>query len=360
MKARSEKRYTIIDALIEERVNALGNTFLVQIDRCINWLKFRTLINTRYTKTKNAVGNPAYDSLMLFKILLLQTWYKLSDYEVEERINDSISFSRFVGLGLENPAPDHSTISRFRSALTELDLMDKLLKELNKQFAKHNIDRICEGVIVDATIVDTPYYPRHPKSLKVAEDREDTRTEEEKQAEIDYHMELEYTQPGIDNEARWVTKGKSHRFGYKQHVITDIYGIVQAVITTPANVSDTTMFKPLLSKVAIPPAVPILADKGFASQANRDFVRSLHCTDGIMLKKPKGEELSPQEERCNKRISAARYAIERTFGSTHSWFGGGKARYRGLAKMHTQGVLEFMAYNMKRMLRLPIREEWEY
>ena len=56
----------------------------------------RTLLNKKYTKTHNAIGNPAYDALMMFKILLLQTWYGLSDYEVEERINDSILFYETV------------------------------------------------------------------------------------------------------------------------------------------------------------------------------------------------------------------------------------------------------------------------
>ena len=60
---------------------------------------------------------------MLFKILLLEQWYGLSDYQVEERINDSISFTKFIGLGFEHTAPDHSTISRFRSAITELGLI---------------------------------------------------------------------------------------------------------------------------------------------------------------------------------------------------------------------------------------------
>lgn len=116
------------------------------------------------------------------------------------------------------------------------------------------------------------------------------------------------------------------------------------------------MFKPLLDTVDLPLATPVLADKGCESSSNRDYVRAHNCTDGIMYKKPKGEELSLSKARCNRRISAGRYAIERTFGSIHIWFGGDRARYRGLAKTHTQGILEFMAYNMKRMLRLEIRE----
>ena len=356
MKARGEKKYTIVDAVLEERTQALENGFLAKVDKCVNWLKLRTLINKKYTKTQNAVGNPAYDSLMLFKILLLEQWYGLSDYQVEERINDSISFTKFIGLGFEHTAPDHSTISRFRSAITELGLLDKLLAELNKQFVKHRIARIEEGVCVDATIVDTPFCPHKPKSLVVAGDREDTRSGLEKLDELAYHEELKYTDPGLDHEARWVKKGNEYRFGFKHHVLTDINGVVLSVVTTSANVSDTTMFKPLLDTVSLPPATPVLCDKGYSSASNSDYLCAHHLTDGIMHKKPKGKELSPKLESCNRAISAGRYVIERTFGSIHSWMGGGRARYRGLAKVHTQGVLEFMAYNIKRMLRLPIRE----
>ena len=56
-------------------------------------------------------------------------------------------------------APDHSTISRFRLELTRLGVMDKLLKELNKQFKKQGISRIDHGAIVDASIVDSPHAP---------------------------------------------------------------------------------------------------------------------------------------------------------------------------------------------------------
>jgi len=295
---------------------------------------------------------------MLFKILLLEQWYRLSDYQVEDRINDSISFTKFIGLGLEHEAPDHSTISRFRSAITELGLMDKLLAELNKQFVKHRIARIEEGVCIDATIVDTPFCPHKPKSLVVADDREDTRSGLEKLDELAYHAELQYTDPGLDHDARWVKKGDEFRFGFKHHVVSDGNGLVLGVITTAANVSDTTMLKPLLATIEIPPATPVLCDKGYSSASNRDYLRERKLTDGIMHKKQKGKALSPELRQCNRVISAGRYVIERTFGSIHSWMHGGRARYRGLAKVHTQGVLEYMAYNIKRMFCLPIREEW--
>ena len=75
----------------------MKHSFLRQISACVGWRGIRTLLNKKYTKTQNATGNPAYDALMMFKILLLQTWYGLSDYEVEERINDSLLFSELHG-----------------------------------------------------------------------------------------------------------------------------------------------------------------------------------------------------------------------------------------------------------------------
>ena len=114
----------------------------------------------------------------MFKILLLQTWYGLSDYEVEERINDSLLFSEFPLLDMGLPAPDHSTICRFRAELTRLGIMDKLLRELNKQFKKHGISRIDQEAIVDASIVDSPHAPDGSILIEVADDREDLRTEE--------------------------------------------------------------------------------------------------------------------------------------------------------------------------------------
>lgn len=78
------------------------------------------------------MGNPAYDALMMFKILLLQVGPGLSDYDVEERITDSLLFSEYLLLDMESRAPDHSTICRFRTKLARLRIMDKLLREQNQ------------------------------------------------------------------------------------------------------------------------------------------------------------------------------------------------------------------------------------
>ena len=345
----TESTPSFLQVYTQVRRDRMKHSFLRQINSCVDWRGIRTLLNKKYTKTQNAIGNPAYDALLLFKILLLEIWYGLSDYEVEERINDSLLFSEFLVLDVGFPSPDHSTISRFRSELTRLGIMDKLLRELNKQFKKHGISRIDQGAIVDASIVDSPYSPDGSVVIEVAEDREDTRSDEARTQEEAYHCELKSGKPGVDSKARWVHKGRHYRYGYRKHVLTDEQGLVETVLTTSANCSDTVVLPELIKKSKLPGGISVLADKGYCSKKNSEYLARQGLIDGIMLKAHRGQVLSESQKRLNRMISKTRCLIERTFGSIRRWFCGGQCCYRGLAKTHTRNILEAMAYNLKRM-----------
>ena len=222
--------------------------------------------------------------------------------------------------------PQSSSISRFRSALTELR----------------------EGVLVNASLVQTPYKPNGSITIEVADDRGDNRSEQEKQAEEDYQKQLGRQRKGTDEEARWVYKQKCYHYGYKKHCLTNVQGIVQRVITTAANRSDTKELIPLLESINIPQGTAILADKGYASRENRSYLQTHHLQDGIMHKAQRNRALTEQEKLRNKAISPIRTTIERTFGSIRRWFHAGRCRYRGLAKTHTQNILESIAFNLYR------------
>ena len=105
-------------------------TFFSQINTIIDWAPIRAIIEVAYTKGYKSTGRPSYDSLVLFKIELLRTWYGLSDGEVEDQVNDRLSFSRFAGLGMEDIVPDSTTVCRFRNILVEADLYDTFLRSL--------------------------------------------------------------------------------------------------------------------------------------------------------------------------------------------------------------------------------------
>ena len=208
-------------------------TFFSQINTVIDWAPIRAIIEVAYTKGYKSTGRPSYDCLVLFKIELLRTWYGLSDGEVEDQVNDRLSFSRFAGLGMEDIVPDSTTVCRFRNVLVEADLYDTLLEEFNRQLEAKGII-VKRGAIIDASITNTPRRPSGGKSYEAVEDRkEDENIEASEKA-----MLKEVVKPNVDTEARWIKKmGKLH-FGYKRHTVTDENGMVLVEETTAANESD--------------------------------------------------------------------------------------------------------------------------
>ena len=108
----------------------------------------------------------------------------------------------------------------------------------------------------------------------------------------------------------------------------------------------------LIEKAELTQGVSVLADKGYCSKKNSACLFERGLIDGIMLKAQKGMKLTERQRELNNAISKMRCLIERTFGSIQRWFSGGRCRYRGLERTHTQNILEAMAYNLKRMPRL--------
>src|SRR5262249_62023766 len=105
-------------------------------------------------------GRPASPPLVLFKCLLLQQWYQLSDAQLEEALADRLSFRRFAGLPLDQEVPDHSTISRFRAQLAVRKLGERLFAELNRQLEVRGF-LLKKGTLIDATLIAAAVNPTH-------------------------------------------------------------------------------------------------------------------------------------------------------------------------------------------------------
>jgi IS5 family transposase len=343
---RKTQHIGFADLAAEKR--KVKSQFFDQINMIVDWRPISNIINKHYQRGESAVGCPAYPGLMLFKMGLLQTWYGLSDYEVEDRVNDSISFSRFIGLSIDDKAPDHSTLSRFRTQMTSCGAYPKLLKALNKQLDKHGI-MVRTGAIVDASVTESPFKPKGRTTYEIATDREEEpRSQEEQDKEEKHHVLIRKQQPGVDSEARWLKKRGKPMYGYKRNYVTDPEGLVMGVTTTPANVNEITDLEEVLQEADLPEGIPLMADKGYASKKNREMLKRHKLKDRIQRKAVRGRPLTEWEIKFNKLISKTRYKVERTFGSIKRWFQSTKARYRGLAKTHTQHVMEAMAYNLYR------------
>jgi len=323
--------------------------FFNEIDLIIDWNKLDKPLSKYYTKGLSAVGRPSYEGILLFKMLLLGTWYGLSDESVEEMVLDSLSAMKFCGLDLEEEVPDHSTLSRFRKMLNENKAWDKLLLAFNKQLKSKGIMLKQGSAKVDASLTESCYKPSKPKSYEIAEDRkEDNRSDEDKKQEKLYQNKLNKENTSVDSQARWVKKSGKYHFGYKKHVVTDTDGMIEAVHTTTANQHDSKSLKTVLRKVPKSKKKELYADKAYKSKKHDEYLAKENIKNRVQCKATKNKPLTNWEKTFNRLISKKRWVIERTFGSIRKWFKSTHTRYKGMAKTHGQHVMEAIAHNLKR------------
>jgi IS5 family transposase len=332
---------------IEKRTRK--NTFLRQIDRIIDWTLIEKELDKVYKKGQSVDGRPSYRGIVLFKMLLLETWYELSDPGVEDLVNDSLGAMRFCGLELEDDVPDHSTVCRFRNELVSKKAHERLLRKINQQLKQKGIMIKQGSAKVDASITDSPFSPKGKTEYEIANDRkENDREPEDKEKEETQQTLLKKTKPGVDHEARWLKKAGKLHYGYKKHVAVDEDGMVEAVHTTTANEHDSRGLEALMEKVPMAKKEAVYADKGFKVPKNDKYLKENKIKNRIQHKAYRNRPLSRWQTIFNKLISKSRWVVERTFGGMSRWFGAGSARYKGLTKTHGQHVMEAIAYNLKR------------
>jgi IS5 family transposase len=267
-------------------------------------------------------GRPGYRPLLLFKALLLQAWYGLSDAELEFRLGDSLAFGRFVGLSLEDAIPDHTTLCRFRNRLVSARLLERLFGELDRQLEGAGLV-LKQGAMLDATLIEAAT-TRPPKG------REATARDP------DAAFAKRQGKPGST-------------YGYKAHVGVDQgSGLVRTVITTPANVNDTTPADDLIRG----DEAAVYADKAYDTHARRARLKQLGVKARLMRRPSQYHALSPRQQRLNDLIARRRAAVETTFATWKRRMGLTRARYVGLAKVTGQILMTAIAFNLRRAAAL--------
>ena len=148
-----EQGNTFSDTVVNSRLESV-NSFLKEVDSLIDFNKLKPILKKNSIGTKNSCGVKAYDPLLMFKIVLLQKFYNLSDVRVENELKVNLLYIKFVGLSLEDATPDSTTIGRFRNSLINNNIYDELFDEVNKQLSiKGFIANSGKDVLVDATLV---------------------------------------------------------------------------------------------------------------------------------------------------------------------------------------------------------------
>lgn len=333
------------------------SVFYHQINKIIDWQVIEEEINKFYCVGKSAVGVKAYSGILLFKMLLVGVWNgNLSDRLVEEMVNENLSAMDFCGLQLEDTVPDHSCLSRFRTCLAKNNAFECIMDQINKQLEGHQII-VKSGVKIDASITDSPRKPKGKTTYVVAEDRkEDQISDSEKESQTIGLQAIKLVESGIDQEARWLKKGRETHYGYKEHIATDENGLVLSLETTAANEHDSLKFEILLEKAKLPVGAKVYADKAYKSKQHDKILINRGLKNRIHHKGVKNKPLTNWQKKFNSRVSCFRYTVERTFGSKVLWFNAGVARYVGIVKTHSQHILESIAYNLKRSPNLIIMQ----
>jgi transposase, IS5 family len=297
------------------------NAALERVSGLVDWGGVEALLSGL---RQEGPGRPGYRPLLLFKALLLQAWYGLSDSELEYRLGDSLAFGRFVGLSLEDEVPDHTTLCRFRNRLIGARLLERLFAELDRQLEAAGL-MLKTGTLLDATLVETG--AAHPPAKGSQGEAKDP----------DAAFAKRSGKPGST-------------YGYKAHVgVDEGSGLIRSVVTTPANVNDTVVADALICG----DEKAVLADAAYHTHAREQALRRRGVKARLMRRPNKHHpKLPPRLARLNRLIARRRAAVETTFATWKRRMGLTAIRYLGLAKAEGQILMVAMAFNLRRWATL--------
>jgi IS5 family transposase len=316
------------------------------LDRLSNHIDFeffRKPLEKFFKKTQDRSkgGRPAYDCVLMFKILVLQRYYNVSDDSIEYAILDRLSFMRFLGLGINDPVPDAKTIWLFRDNLVSGGMVEKLFGQLDSQLDKDGII-IHKGKLVDASIVEVPI-------------QRNTRNEnkELKEGKIPENW-TEQKQRQKDTDAQWVTHNGKNYFGYKNHIKADSKTkIITGYIATTANVHDSEVIDDLLDKRE-DSNQPVHADSAYRSESIEQMCRTKKIESCIHEKGYRGKPLSKRQQQRNRKKSKIRARIEHVFGFMTNSMNKMYLRYRNFARNSGAIGLMNLTYNLFRLVQLKV------
>jgi len=325
MSHRTAEQLSLAEVVVAQRGGQ--NQRLERIAGLVDWRALEVLLAGIYRARE---GRPSYPPLVMLKALLLQQWYCLSDPELEEALADRLSFRRFVGLALDQPVPDHSTISRFRAQLAARGLGERLFVAVNQQLEQRGLI-VKRGTLIDASLV----------AAAVA--KPPAGAHRERLGEGSVH----------DPDAQWTHHqggGGSH-FGYKAHLAVDLgSGLIRKARLTGAKVNDGELGDELICG----DEGAVFADKAYDSAARRELLARLGIADGIMRRAWWGTARNPDPQLVarNRALSRVRSRVEHLFGLMKRSYHYQRVRYRGLARNAAQLALMCVAINLRRALTL--------
>jgi len=347
---------------VDERLRELSATGddLERIGALVDFAMFRARAGAAVPGADGTKGGrPAFDHVLMFRILLLAAIHGLSGERCAYLIKDRPSFMRFLGLGLADPVPDANTIRAFREAEARRR-GGAAVRALRCDAAQRRLPGDGRTEIVDATIAAAPKQRNTEAERAAIEAGQLPEGWAEKPAKLRQK----------DRDARWAVKFSKARpcedgaplvdlavpaFGDKNHVAIDRrHGLIRGWTASHAAAHDGARLAEVVD--ADNTAADVWVDTAWRSAKNEAWLAERGLVSRIHRRKPPGRPMTARTRRANARKSAVRSAVEHVFARQK----GPMAlvvRTIGIARARVKIGPANLACDMKRLVRLRSKAE---
>ncbi|MDR2384655.1 MAG: IS5 family transposase [Tannerella sp.] len=285
---------------------------------------------------KNKAGAKPRDVVLMFKLLILQRLYNISDEMLEEQIIDRHSFKDFLGLSSGDKVPDARTIWLFKNRVTEKGLEKILFQQFNDYLDSLGLF-INEEQIIDASFVEVPRQRNHRDENK--------QIKEGKGSELWENEPYKKRQKDID--ARWTKKNDATFYGYKNHVKADNKSkLITQYAVTDASVHDSQPTEDLLQDSDS--GQPLYADSAYTGEPIANMLKNKCIESKIISKGYKGHPLRDAQKAVNQLLSKVRVRVEPIFGFVTQNMGDFYLNCIGIKRATGQIGLINLTYNLCR------------
>jgi IS5 family transposase len=330
------------------------NHFLRKLSEVVDWDRFTKKL-LGYYRGKGEIGQAPYNPTIMLKMLLLSYLWNVSERMIEVLANDSLSIGLFLGLGADEKAPDHSTLTLFKNRLTGNaglkayeGLFDEIVRLAQEKGVKFGQLQIVDSVHLVADV-------------NLGKDKQRQR-EGKHPRDKDATWGAKGDKVAVDKDGKR-HKEKQYYYGYKDQVSLNANaGLVTSVIPGHANDYDGHKLKKLVEKDLRKgiEVGTVSGDKGYDDGENHYYLKQKGINSAIRLnsyrtqKKDKNKEgwLELKQSQQYTAGLKERYKVERKFGEARKWHGFTRCRYIGFIRHAIQSYLTFMALNLKRLVKL--------
>jgi len=319
MAQRRNAEHGLIDGMTSDLGGPRTRDLLKRLDAAVPWDRLVEIVSDLAVYQNRGAGRAAWPPATMLRCLMLAKWFNLSDPQLEECLQDRLSFRRFVGLALEDATPDETTFVKFRRRLREAKLHDRIFEVVVKHIDEQGL-LVREGTLVDATIIRQSTGGRR-------DDGSSTR----------------------DADASFTRKGGQSHHGYKGHIAADRSGIIVRQRYSTAKHHDSRYIDEMVEDESH----AVFADAAYADDARRERYKARGVFDGIAHRRRRGQgDLSPLQQVWNREVARIRATVEHPFGMIKSRLGHQRVRYRGLERNAFDFAMVATAANLLRSLSL--------